>query len=192
MNPATFAEPAAAAPMAAPVIANDLPLENGRPYEIIDGQRVEKIMSAVEIAVASRLMGRLDAFTFNKLGRVFMEMLYNLGPDFPNNRCPDVSFVSYKRWPKEQTIPPDNAWAVVPNLAVEVVSRSNSAHSVLEKIAEYFQAGVEKVWAVYPNVRQVQVFHSPTQITVLSEQDELDDGDLLPGWKMPVAELFVL
>ena len=192
MNPATFAEPAAAAPMAAPVIANDLPLENGRPYEIIDGQRVEKIMSAVEIAVASRLMGRLDAFTFNKLGRVFMEMLYNLGPDFSNDRCPDVSFVSYKRWPKEQTIPPDNAWAVVPNLAVEVVSRSNSAHSVLEKIAEYFQAGVEKVWAVYPNVRQVQVFHSPTQITVLSEQDELDDGDLLPGWKMPVAELFVL
>ena len=79
---------------------------------------------------------------------------------------------------------------MVPDLAIEVISESNSAYEVLEKVNEYFAAGVSRVWVIYPDQAQVYLDASPTQIQVLKIGQELDGGDLLPGFHFPVAALF--
>ena len=70
----------------------------------------------------------------------------------------------------------DNAWDVVPDLAVEVISPHNPAEESVQKIREYFEAGVILVWVVYPEERQVYVYESPKQIRVLTGDDTLDGG----------------
>jgi Uma2 family endonuclease len=107
------------------------------------------------------------------------------------SRRPDVAFVSYQRWaktrPMSRTV---DAWDVVPNLAVEVVSPTNEATKLLDKIAEYFRAGVELVWLVYPQQSQIYVYQLPTQINGLTKSDMLDGGNVVPGFRLPLAELF--
>ena len=84
----------------------------------------------------------------------------------------------------------DEAWDVVPDLVVEVVSPTDKADDLLEKVEEYFLAGVVQVWVVYPRRRVVHVFESFTQIKVTAEGQELDGGTILPGFRVPLATLF--
>jgi Uma2 family endonuclease len=79
---------------------------------------------------------------------------------------------------------------MVPDLAIEVVSEIKSAYEVRKKIREYFAAGVSGVWIIYPDQAEVYVYASPTQIQVLKTGQELDGGDLLPGFRLPIAALF--
>ncbi len=126
------------------------------------------------------------------LGWVVSEGLFHLPAPMNRDRRPDVAFVPYERWPKNRPIPPlDNAWDVVPALAVEVVSPTDVAEQLQEKIAEYFQAGVQLVWVVYPQRRQVHVYESLARIRGLSRPDELDGGAVVPGFRLPLTELFV-
>ena len=84
----------------------------------------------------------------------------------------------------------DNAWDVAPDLAVEVVSPTDLAEELMDKVAEYFQAGVRLVWVVYPRLRLIHVYESLTQVRGLTAADELDGGAVLPGFRTPVAALF--
>jgi hypothetical protein len=61
----------------------------------------------------------------------------------------------------------------------------------LRATVDYFSAGVRQVWYVYPQSRQVMVYFSPTERTTLSEGDELDGGDVLPGFRMKLTKLFL-
>jgi Uma2 family endonuclease len=79
---------------------------------------------------------------------------------------------------------------IAPDLAIEVVRSSDTAHGFLRRIKDYFQAGVLRVWIFYPSVRQVYVYESPKKVTILGEGDALDGGDLLPGFRLSLAELF--
>ncbi len=81
----------------------------------------------------------------------------------------------------------DNAWDVVPNLAVEVVSPTDNVEGLEQKIAEYFRAGVQLIWVVHPTRSKVHVYQSPTQITVLSKNDVLDGGTVVPGFKLAIG-----
>jgi Uma2 family endonuclease len=123
-------------------------------------------------------------------GRVSVEMLHWLDEPAELKRRPDVSYVSYGRWPRNKPVTDDEAWDVVPDLAVEVVSPSDKADGLLEKVEEYFLAGVIQVWVVYPRRRVVHVFESFTQIKVTAEGQELDGGTTLPGFRVPLATLF--
>jgi Uma2 family endonuclease len=100
-----------------------------------------------------------------------------------------VAFVSYERWP-EPVIARENAWHVVPDLAVEVVSPTNLAEEIDTKIADYFQAGVRLVWVIYPDSGRVYVYRSPTQVTVLERTDTMDGGEVLPGLQLPIERLY--
>lgn len=161
-------------------------------YEVVDGRRVElPPMGAAENLITSTLTQLLGHFArTNGLGRVAVEMLFYINPAHDPQRRPDVAFVSYGRWPRRRPVPSTNAWDVVPDLAVEVVSPSNTANEVLAKIREYFQAGVQRVWVVYPSERLVYVYDSATSNRVLNEADELDGEMVLPGFRLPVADLF--
>ena len=160
-------------------------------YEVVDGQVVEKKpMGAYEILVGSRLNTRLDSFaSTHHHGRAVSEMLFDFGPDLPQRR-PDVAYVSYARWPRQRRVPSTQAWAVVPDLAVEVVSPSNTFGEVLDKVQEYFQAGVQVVWVVAPLHQQVYVYQSPTHVQVLTLSAALTGAPFVPGFHLPLRELF--
>ena len=160
-------------------------------YEVVNGEIVElPPMGIYETWLASLLHVQLHNFAAKKYGRAVMEPLFDFTKTLGKKRRPDVAFVSYNRWPREKQVPRTEAWDVVPNLAVEVVSSSNTADDVVDKLAEYFQVGVERVWVVYPSQRQVYVYASPTDVKVVTEDEELSDEVLLPGFRLALTALF--
>ena len=84
----------------------------------------------------------------------------------------------------------DNAWAVLPELMVEVISANDIAEEITDRINEYFAAGTKLVWIVYPTQRLVYVYESPRQVRILGEADELDGGLVLPAFRIAIASLF--
>jgi Uma2 family endonuclease len=166
-------------------------IESDLLYEIVDGQIVEKEpMGAYEILVGSFLNTCLDGFArTSDCGRSVSEMLFDLGAGLSQRR-PDVAYVSYDRWPRQRRVPRTQAWAVVPELAVEVISPSNTFEEVVNKVHEYFRAGVQHVWVIAPPQQQVYVYQSPSHIRVLNVQDELTGDPFLPGFRLKLSELF--
>jgi Uma2 family endonuclease len=161
-------------------------------YEVVKGVRVEKPMGLVENEIANSLIERLRPFCrTNQLGRAVMETLFEI-PHSGNDRKPDVAFVSFQRWPADRPLPRVNAWPVAPDLAVEVISPTDKAFDVIEKVREYFAGGVRQVWHVYSHVEQVFIFDSPTAVRVLTRADELTAEPVVPGFRMPMADLFPL
>lgn len=160
-------------------------------YEIVAGKRVESTpLGAYAGGVASALVTFLNQFAFaHKLGVAFSEVLFDLGV---NERRPDVSFVAWDRW---TTDPPDHlvdprSWKVIPNLAVEVVSPSNTSDEIEEKRIEYFDAGVDRVWIIFPRPQLVHVYDSASHAVVFGMYDEIEVGDFLPGLRFRVSDLF--
>lgn len=161
-------------------------------YEVVDGLVTEKTeMGARELWLANvlaklieKLPGAADA------GQVLVEMLYDFRPTLDRERRPDVSFVSFARWPRDRAVPFTSAWAVIPDLAIEIVSPSNSAAGVRKKIREYFQVGVARVWIVYPETAEVEEYLRPSSARIVRVPDSLDLDPLIPGARLDLANLF--
>ena len=79
---------------------------------------------------------------------------------------------------------------MIPDLAIEVISESNSAYEVQVKIHEYFDVGVRPVWVIYPDQAEVCVYSAPKEVRVLGLGEQLDGEDLLPGFRLPLSTLF--
>ncbi|MBI4640568.1 MAG: Uma2 family endonuclease [Candidatus Tectomicrobia bacterium] len=105
-----------------------------------------------------------------------------------NERLPDISFVSVARIPPDGE--PEGIWPIAPDLAVEILSPTDLHEKVVGKVKEYFAAGVRQVWLISPEHKTVMIYHSPTEVTILSEEDELISDDLLPGFRCRISELF--
>ena len=88
------------------------------------------------------------------------------------------------------TPPRQNAWDAIPDLAVEIISPSNTTVADVRKLVESFQAGVRLVWIIFPEQKQVYVYDSPATVRILEHHDELDGGAVLPGFRLPLATLF--
>ena len=84
----------------------------------------------------------------------------------------------------------DEWWDVTPDLVAEVVTLEERADDLMDKIADYFEAGVRLVWVLYPWLPVVYVYESLTRVRGLTAADELDGGAVLPGFRTPVAALF--
>jgi Uma2 family endonuclease len=161
-------------------------------YEVIDGQIVETApLGARQVWVASVLTTLMGASAFaNRVGRVVCEMLFVLDAGAKLKRRPDVAYVSYERWPRRTPVPSEEAWDVVPDLAIEINSPSNSGDEVQEKLRDYFRTGVRQVWVVYPITQLIYVYSSPTTVQILQPGDDLDGGTVLPGFRVAVTSLF--
>lgn len=161
-------------------------------YEVVDGQYLEPPpMSTRSVVLASRLHGRLDAYAEStKSGQAVMEALFELSAAKRLWRRPDVAYVSESRWPRNRPTPMTDPWPVVPELAVEVVSPSDLAEVLRLKVIDYFRYDVTQVWVVWPQARCVDVYESPTQPRVLTADDTLEGGSLLPGFSLPLREYF--
>lgn len=123
------------------------------------------------------------------LGEVYAaETGFVLFEDPPTVRAPDVAFVSRARLPStEEAV---GFGRMAPDLAVEIVSPSNTAAEILDKVADYLEAGSRLVWVVEPAGRRITVYRSRTEIQLLQEGDALDGYDVLPGFSLSVAEIF--
>lgn len=102
-------------------------------------------------------------------------------------RAPDVGFVCRERVEQQGTM--EAFWPGAPDLAVEVVSPDDSATEVRKKIKEYFAAGTQLVWVVYPRLREVHVYRGPKEMEVLAASDMLSGDNLLPGFSISVESL---
>jgi Uma2 family endonuclease len=104
-------------------------------------------------------------------------------------RAPDAAFISREKMGEGR--PPKKFWPFAPDLAVEVVSPSESAEQVQDRIREWFAAGARAVWMLYPGTASVHAYRSPSEVRILQRGDVLrGDDDLLPGFSCAVADLF--
>jgi Uma2 family endonuclease len=165
--------------------------DDERLYEVVNGERQElEWLGAFEAVLASALSYHLGHFALQqRLGLVVPETLFVLDAQRNLKRRPDVAFVSYPRWP-EDSVPRSEAWDVVPDLAVEVISPTNLAEEIDDKITDYFAAGVRMVWVLFPGSGRLYMYRSPEQVTGLDRSDELEGGDVLSGFRLPVSALF--
>ena len=160
-----------------------------RLYEVVRGERKEKTVGTRQNLIAFRI-GRLvvQADPQEKQGQAVIENLFVLDETADLQRRPDFAFVSRDRWSE---LPPDtNAWNVVPEWMVEIISPSNSADEVIDKVDEYFQAGTQLVWVIYPHSQRVYVYTSPTDVSICEASDELTAGPVLPALRLRTAALF--
>lgn len=163
--------------------------EEDRICELIDGVLVEKAVSDKTAFLAmelGRLLGNFVAAT--RLGwilgadgfvRLFGRLL----------RAPDVSFVRRDQRRGGEVLSTGYA-DIAPALAVEIFSPGNTTAELERKRAEFFAAGTELFWIVYPERREIVVSTGPDQHRTLGPDDTLDGGSVLPGFMLKVAELF--
>jgi Uma2 family endonuclease len=104
-------------------------------------------------------------------------------------REPDVSFVSWERMPPGPRTR-DPVLSAVPNLAIEVLSESNTPQEMEAKRIDYFSIGVEEVWEIDPGTRTARVYTSPDAFLPLDPSGVLDGGKIVPGWQLSLEELF--
>ena len=162
--------------------------ERGQLTEFVNGMLVEKDMGYEESTVGMNIGTELRvASGRGTLGRVSGAdgMIRMAGG---NGRMPDVSFThvddippGYRRGAKVSPLPP--------TIAVEVVSENNTAAEMTAKVAEYFASGSRLVWLVYWEEARIRVHTSPTEHRDLHADNELDAGDVLPDFRVRVADL---
>jgi Uma2 family endonuclease len=126
----------------------------------------------------------------HNLGVVFgAETGFKIASDPDTVRAPDLAFVRRESIPEAGI--PQGYWPGAPDLAVEVVSPSDTYTEVEEKVSDWLNAGARLVLVLNPRRRTVAVYTSPTDVVRLTESDTLNGGDVLPGFTCRVAELFV-
>jgi Uma2 family endonuclease len=161
-----------------------------RTCELVDGTLVEKPLGIVESMLAVALVRLLGNYVAErKLGVLS-------GPDGPYRlrfglvRFPDIAFIPWDRLPGKPTELPAIP-SLIPTLAVEVLSESNTRREMDLKREEYFRAGVQLVWMVDPESRSVEVYRQPrSPEKVLRGADAIEGAEVLPGFTLTVESLF--
>ena len=167
-------------------------------YEAVVGQIVEiQSVGTGEVwcadppanLYADRLANSLRrAVESQSLGRVLQAASFagdNTGPP----QRPAAAYVSFQRWPVDRT-PPEQAWPIAPDLAVEVVSPVDSFETILARVAAHFSGGTKRIWVIAPTNGLVYCYDSVEQARILPRGGSLMDEELLPGFRLPLDELF--
>jgi Uma2 family endonuclease len=140
--------------------------------------------------IASALATLLRIWTKQGVGGyVAVEAGYILGHDPDIVRGPDVSYIRAERIPPDGV--PEAFWTIAPDLAVEVISPSETADEIREKVRDFLGAGTPLVWVVYPRTREVVVHTGDGLARTYGEDDVIEYPDVLPGFSCKVSELFV-
>lgn len=165
-----------------------LPQNEERLFELIDGEIVEKVPTEehglIQVNIASEI--RLHSKKHN-LGRVTVEPRHQTSEDRYNSRLPDVAFTS-----KARALPLVTQGAVpqMPDLAIEIKSPTDSLRKMRDKAAYYLANGAQLVWLVLPEKRLIEIYRASGEIDVLTENDTLDGEAVLPGFALPVQDVF--
>jgi Uma2 family endonuclease len=169
-----------------------LKLPDGKHYELIDGELVERNMSALSSYVAARAVRFLGNFCDDRnLGWVLdSEIGYQCFSWKPSRvRRADVSFIRLERYPLEQ-LSEEGHVSIPPDLAVEVISPNDFAEKLIEKLEDYLRAGVKLIWVLNPSTRTLQVYRSEGSSVWLRENDEVTGENIIPGFRCAVRVFF--
>lgn len=145
-------------------------------------------------ALMTRIGAELDAFVRrHRLGCVFTNAWVRLPRpgDLERVRAPDVAFVSNEKLRQSGGIPPDYLRAV-PDLVIEICSPANKrkGRDFQQRSRDYLDAGVPLLWVIAPAARDATVYHPDSSPPVVREHESLDGEGVLPGFTLPLAELF--
>ena len=165
--------------------------DDGYLYDLVVGELVRREPVGAEHGiVGGNVFGRIWQFAREHgLGEVLLSntiYVYQRDPD--RSLKPDISFVRADRVPTGEAF-----WRPIeipPDLAVEVVAKSERADQVEEKVALYRDFGVPLLWGLWSRRKTVTVYEAGRPLRELSDADELDGGEVLPGFRVPVADLF--
>jgi Uma2 family endonuclease len=163
-----------------------LPENADRIFELIDGEIVEKMPSnPLSSHLATQIIIPIGNYlATNDIGYLTTEAGgYKV---FGNTYVPDVGFILKSRLPD---LPYEGFAPMPPDLAVEVVSPSDSEKELMHKVADYLAAGV-LVWVLYPKEKEVKVFAPGQPVQTLDINGVLDGGKVLPGFTLPVKNIF--
>ncbi len=153
-------------------------------YELVEGEVVAVSPGMfLHNRIRDRLLHLLMTFLEgHKLGMAVAEQPFHL---FGNTvRYPDVAFVVSGR-----DLPPSEFPKGAPDLAIEVISPSNTLREMDQKVSDFFAAGCKRVWLVYPEHREVYI-HGLSGVTRRTAEETLEDPELLPGFSVKVSSLF--
>ena len=174
-----------------PVTADDLRRmpDDGWRYELLRGRLLREPPAGAEhswlgVTLAARLR---DFVHVRELGFVFgADCGFRITTDPDTVRAPDVAFVMADRLP---TGPPRGYVPFAPDLAVEIVSPTDRMSDVTRKVVDYLDAGTRLVWIIDAVNRTAAVHPGRSDVIMLRDSDTLDGGDVLPGFRLPLAEL---
>ena len=160
-------------------------------YELVRGELIRKPFLEHLIGFYTANIGaELAMFVqANRLGRA-----YSPNAGFLLERDPDTVFAPSASFVRQERVDAvsdaDGYFPGAPDFAAEVVSPSDRLTDVYDKIEEWLNAGARMVIVVNPRNKTVQIYRSMTDVMMLGEDDTLDGGDVEPGWRLPIADIF--
>jgi Uma2 family endonuclease len=165
--------------------------DDGYRYELEEGKLIRMpppgpLASIVALTIA-RLIGNFVAeFRLGVVGGA--DFGFQLARDPDTVRAPDAAFYRADRLPAGGI--PATYWELAPDLAVEVLSPSDRRGKVLKKVGEYLDAGARLVWVIDPVRRTAVVYRPEGEPTILGADGVLDGEDVLPGFALPLADVW--
>jgi Uma2 family endonuclease len=165
------------------------PENKDRLWELIEGSIIEKMPTEQHGIIAVNIGGELRNYLKqrkNGKGRVGVEIRHQSIADPRNSRLPDISLLL----DPDRPVVTEGATPRYPQLIVEIKSRDNTYLELREKAAYYLKQGTQMVWLVYPEKRLIEVL-TKTDFQMLNDRDILTGGDLLEGFSMSVADVFL-
>ncbi len=167
---------------------DNYPFEEDKRYELDEGELIEMTRPAYDHNRAmKRLLVRLENFLeATQLGEVLAsENLYALTP--MTRRAPDVAIILGDRW---KSLRGAKVIPIVPEIVAEVISPSETTRMIHRKLKQYFEAGVKEVWLIDPESREIEVWTGPSLPDHALSGEAVLASALLPGFTLPLADLF--
>jgi Uma2 family endonuclease len=167
---------------------DNYPFEEDKRYELDEGELIEMTRPAYDHNRALlQLTGTLFIFfKAHPIGELLLsENLYALSS--LTRRAPDVAIIlgdRHKDLKGKKVIP------IIPDIAAEVLSPSETTRMILRKLKQYFEAGVKEVWLIHPEAREVEIWTGPQIPDHALAIEESLTSPLLPGFALPLADLF--
>ncbi|HEY9852516.1 MAG TPA: Uma2 family endonuclease [Leptolyngbyaceae cyanobacterium] len=164
---------------------------DGHRYELVNGELIDMGNSGAKHGYLAII---LSAALFNCVSTQKLGAMFDSSTAFKmksgNKRSPDISFVAKERLQGLLDLP-DGFLEGAPDLAVEILSPSNTVEEIHNKLVEYFENGARLVWVIHPKENYVLVYRSAqSPDRLLKSTDSLDGEDVVPGFTLPVADLF--
>jgi Uma2 family endonuclease len=167
------------------------------PFELVDGERIPLIPPPAKHGEIIRLLNRAlfgyEAINPNIIVYIEMPVVVEDRPSWvKGSRVPDLMVYEKSRWEEYTATTPDwgeKPFVLVPDLCVEVISTHDIYADVDAKVAGYLRDGVRLVWVFNPREKAVNV-HTPSGSIRLTVADTLDGGEVLPGFTLPLADIF--
>lgn len=166
--------------------------DDGFRYELSRGELIKMSPAGHHHGrIALNFTTPLDQFVrANQLGAVYAaETGFKLAEDPDVVRAPDAAFIRRER--VEEVGQTEGFWPGAPDLAAEVVSPGDTYAEVQDKIADWLDAGTRLVVVVNPRTQTVDLYRSRSDIRILTIDDVLDGGEVVPNWTLPVRDIFV-